>query len=183
MAGKTQEPGVLGSLTGNAGGVQLTPKIGVTYCGNGEWEFFYVVPAEVRRVFNVASRGVERGSYAAPRRAFLRILRHYPFFTDALNLVGSMSAGRGRYLKALGYYRMSLEVSAAAMPQGFFGRLPWRRPNNRPFWRGVQGALVCLVNIGMLKEAKDLLSWASQFYCQDWVPISQLAEELGVEAR
>jgi hypothetical protein len=181
--GRLPEDSGLGNRLQEECGLALRIRIGVSYCGNGFWEFWYDIPEEVMGVFDAACGVLEKGQSVAARRVFRRILRHYPFFTDCLNMLGAVSMKRHRYRKALQYYEESVKISAKAMPYGFFGKLPWGILSNRPFWRGIQGSLGCLVEIGMTEEARKLASWASQFYCQDWGPMTQFVEDLGLEAR
>ncbi len=57
---------------------------------------------------------------------------------------------------ARGHFGYAFELARRALPQGFKGRLPRDRPNNRPFYEAIDGLAQCLEALGGHADSKDL---------------------------
>jgi len=57
---------------------------------------------------------------------------------------------------ARGHFGYAFELGRRALPQGFLGRLPRDRPNNRPFYEALDGLISCLEALGQTDECTPL---------------------------
>ena len=57
---------------------------------------------------------------------------------------------------ARGHFGYAFELAHRALPQGFKGRLPRDRPNNRPFYEAIDGLAQSLEALGRHGDSKSL---------------------------
>ncbi len=59
---------------------------------------------------------------------------------------------------ARGHFGYAFELAHRALPQGFKGRLPRDRPNNRPFYEAIDGLVQSLEALGRHGDSRELES-------------------------
>jgi hypothetical protein len=63
---------------------------------------------------------------------------------------------------ARGHFGYAFELANRALPQGFEGRLPRERPNNRPFYEAIDGLIHSLEALGRRADVDSLKALASR---------------------
>jgi tetratricopeptide (TPR) repeat protein len=63
---------------------------------------------------------------------------------------------------ARGHFGYAFDLVHRALPQGFTGRLPRDRPNNRPFYEAIDGLAQCLEELGRHDDSKSLKSMGAR---------------------
>ena len=63
---------------------------------------------------------------------------------------------------ARGHFGYAFDLVHRALPQGFTGRLPRDRPNNRPFYEAIDGLAQCLEALGRPGDSKSLKSMGAR---------------------
>jgi hypothetical protein len=63
---------------------------------------------------------------------------------------------------ARGHFGYAFELAHRALPQGFKGRLPRDRPNNRPFYEAIDGLIQSLEALGRRADVESLRALASR---------------------
>jgi hypothetical protein len=63
---------------------------------------------------------------------------------------------------ARGHFGYAFELANRALPQGFKGRLPRERPNNRPFYEAIDGLIQSMEALGRRADVDSLKALASR---------------------
>jgi hypothetical protein len=63
---------------------------------------------------------------------------------------------------ARGHFGYAFELANRALPQGFKGRLPRERPNNRPFYEAIDGLIQSLEALGRRADVDSFKALASR---------------------
>ncbi|RMF95095.1 MAG: hypothetical protein D6741_12040, partial [Planctomycetota bacterium] len=71
-------------------------------------------------------------------------------------LLGEIAAEEGDWELARAHFGYAYDLGLKALPQGFAGRLPFRRLSNRPMFYAADGLARCLVHLGDFDQAKAI---------------------------
>ena len=84
-------------------------------------------------------------------------------FLEAHNLLGMLAIEEGDIPLARGHFGFAYESGLASLPKDFSGRLPWEKEYNSHFFDAGRGLARCLVAIGKVDEAREVLEKLTAF--------------------
>jgi hypothetical protein len=144
-----------------AGGARPGPgPIGLTRIGGDDFELVH--PRAVMETELDYEEGVELWKAGDPESA--RDALRYALSACHDNIWAHVALGQIALVEfrdpalARGHFGYAFDLAHRALPQGFNGRLPRDRPNNRPFYEAIDGLAQCLEALGRHDDSKSLKS-------------------------
>jgi hypothetical protein len=141
------------------GGARSRPgPIGLTRMGGEDFELVH--PRAVKETELDYEEGVELWKAGDPESA--RDALRYALSACHDNIWAHVALGQIALVEfrdpalARGHFGYAFELAHRALPQGFTGRLPRDRPNNRPFYEAIDGLAQSLEALGRHGDCKSL---------------------------
>jgi hypothetical protein len=134
--------------------------IGLTRVGGEEFELVH--PRAVKETELDYEEGVELWRAGDPESA--RDALRYALSACHENIWAHVALGQIALVEfrdpalARGHFGYAFDLAHRALPQGFKGRLPRDRPNNRPFFEAIDGLAQSLEALGRHGDSKSLKS-------------------------
>jgi hypothetical protein len=132
--------------------------IGLTRIGGDDFELVH--PRAVKEAELDFEEGIELWKAGDPESA--RDALRYALSACHDNLWAHVALGQIALVEfrdpalARGHFGYAFELAHRALPQGFKGRLPRHRPNNRPFYEAIDGLAESLEALGRHGDSKSL---------------------------
>lgn len=133
-------------------------SIGLTRIGGDDFELVH--PRAVKETELDYEEGIELWKAGDPESA--RDALRYALSACHDNLWAHVALGQIALVEfrdpglARGHFGYAFELAHRALPQGFRGRLPRDRPNNRPFYEAIDGLAESLDALGRPGDSKSL---------------------------